>query len=87
VTRLGPSGEVEKRRAEPTSGGHVGKRRMYRMTEDVGVQRGALYPFDHLPVSQLLSTSNTFGERAFADRPGYALRQGSRCHALKIRSW
>ena len=27
------------------------------------------------------------GERAFADRPGYALRQGSRCHALKIRSW
>lgn len=57
------------------------------MTEHVGVQRGASYPFDHLPVSQLLSTSNAFGDRAFADRPGYALRQGSRCHALKIRSW
>jgi hypothetical protein len=57
------------------------------MAEHVGVQRGASYPFDHLPVSQLLSTSNAFGDRAFADRPGYALRQGSRCHALKIRSW
>jgi hypothetical protein len=57
------------------------------MTEHVGVQRAAPYPFDHWPVSHLLSTSNALGERAFTDRPHYALRQGSRCHALKIRSW
>jgi hypothetical protein len=57
------------------------------MTKHVGVQRAASYPFDQWTVSQLLSTSNPLGERAFPDRPGYALRQGSRCHALKIRSW
>ncbi len=44
------------------------------MTEHVGVQRAASYPFDQRAVSQLLSTSNPLGERAFADRPGYALR-------------
>ena len=33
---------------------------------------------------QLLSTSNALGERSFADRPGYALRQGCRWHALNI---
>ena len=57
------------------------------MTEHIGVQRAASYAFYQWPVNQLLSASNALGERAFADRPGYALRQGSRRHALKIRSW
>ena len=57
------------------------------MTEHVGVQRAASCPFNQWPVSQLLSTSNALGEQAFADCAGYALRQGSRCHALKIPAW
>ena len=55
------------------------------MTEHIGVQRAASYPFDQRPMGQLLSTSQSLGERAFADRADCALRQGSRCHALNIR--
>ena len=47
------------------------------MTEYVGVQRAASDPLDQWPVGQLLSMSKSLGERALADRPGYALWQGS----------
>ena len=56
------------------------------MTEHVGVQRAALYLFDHPPVSQLLSAGNALGEWAFGHRPDCALREGFQGHALKIRA-
>jgi len=38
------------------------------MTEYIGVQQAASYPFGQRPISHLLSTGQALGERAFADR-------------------